>query len=241
VRVRQAIAAMVDRPLLQERVFQGQAEPLYSLIPPSFDVAAPVFKQAYGDGNFDRAKTLLTEAGFSEANPLTIEIWYPSASTTRSIVANTLKQSIETALPGLVTVSVQNTEGATLWSNVDKGIYPIVLSNWYPDYYDPDTFLQPFLSCTKGDEASGCKEGASRGNGSFYYNPKANQLVTQQQGESDPQARRQLIAELQDLAASEVPYVPLWQNQDYAFAQAGVTGLAIEPTQQLLLWQIGRK
>lgn len=37
VRVRQAIAAMVDRPLLNERVFQGQAEPLYSLIPPSFE------------------------------------------------------------------------------------------------------------------------------------------------------------------------------------------------------------
>jgi len=33
VRVRQAIAAMIDRPLINERVFQGQAEPLYSLIP----------------------------------------------------------------------------------------------------------------------------------------------------------------------------------------------------------------
>jgi peptide/nickel transport system substrate-binding protein len=238
VRVRQAIAAMVDRPLLSERVFQGQAEPLYSLIPASFDVSAPVFKQAYGDGNFDQAKTLLTEAGFSEDNPLTIEIWYPSASTTRSIVANTLKQSIETALPGLVTVSVQNTEGATLWSNIDKGIYPIVLSNWYPDYYDPDTFLQPFLSCAQGDVASGCQEGASQGNGSFYYNP--NQLVTQQQGETNPQTRRQLIEELQTLAATEVPYVPLWQNKDYAFAQAGIKGLGIEPTQQLLLWQVGR-
>jgi peptide/nickel transport system substrate-binding protein len=77
VRVRQAIAAMVDRPLLNDRVFQGQAEPLYSLIPPSFEVAKPVFKEAFGDGNFAQAKTLLTEAGFSEANPLTVEIWYP--------------------------------------------------------------------------------------------------------------------------------------------------------------------
>ncbi|MEL7314079.1 MAG: ABC transporter substrate-binding protein, partial [Cyanobacteria bacterium J06559_3] len=118
VRVRQAIAAMVDRNLINERAFQGQADPLYSLIPSSFDIYKPVFKEAYGDGNFEQAKTLLNEAGFSEANPLEFEIWYPSASTTRSIVANTLKESIETNLPGLVTVNVQTVEGATLWDKV---------------------------------------------------------------------------------------------------------------------------
>ncbi len=240
VRVRQAIAAMVDRPLLNQRVFKGQAEPLYSLIPPSFDVAQPVFKQAYGDGNFDKAKTLLNQAGFSESNPLTIEVWYPSASTTRSVVANTLKEAIEKGLPGLVNVSVQNTEGATLWDNVGKGIYPIVLSNWYPDYYDPDTFIQPFLSCESGAEATGCKQGASQANGSFYYNPQANTLVTQQQGEQNSAARAKLLGQLQDLMVKDVPYIPLWQNKDYVFAKTGLKQVKIEPTQQFLLWQIGR-
>ncbi|MBU6228914.1 MAG: ABC transporter substrate-binding protein [Cyanobacteria bacterium REEB459] len=240
VRVRQAIAAMVDRPLLNQRVFKGQAEPLYSLIPPSFDVARPGFKQAYGDGNFDKARTLLKQAGFSESQPLTVEIWYPSASTTRSVVANTLKESIEKGLPGLVTVSVQNTEGATLWNNVGKGIYPIVLSNWYPDYNDPDTFIQPFLSCETGDGATGCKKGASQANGSFYYNPQANTLVTQQQGQQDPAARARLLSQLQDLAVKDVPYIPLWQNKDYVFAKTGLKQVKIEPTQQFLFWQIAR-
>jgi peptide/nickel transport system substrate-binding protein len=240
VRVRQAIAAMIDRPLLNERVFQGQAEPLYSLIPPSFDVAKPVFKDAFGDGNFAKAKTLLTEAGFSEANPLTVEVWYPSASTTRSIVASTLKESIETALPGLVTVNIQNTEGATLWQNVGDGIYPIVLSNWYPDYYDPDTFIQPFLGCSKGDPAKGCEEGPSQGNGSFFYNPKANELIAKQRAEQDMAARQPAIEELQTMMVMEVPYVPLWQNKDYVFAQDGVNNVAIEPTQQFLLWKIAK-
>ena len=240
VKVRQAIAAMVDRPLLNERVFQGQAEPLYSLIPASFDVAKPVFKEAYGDGNFTKAKTLLTEAGFSEANPLAIEIWYPSASTTRSIVANTLKESIEAGLPGLVTVTVQNTEGATLWENVGKGIYPIVLANWYPDYYDPDTFIQPFMSCEKGSNAI-CEAGPSQANGSFYYSPKANELVAKQQAEQDPAARQKVIADLQQMMVDDVPYVPLWQNKDFVFAQGGIEGVGIEPTQQFLLWKIVRK
>ncbi|MEO1067549.1 MAG: ABC transporter substrate-binding protein [Cyanobacteria bacterium J06638_6] len=239
VTVRQAIAAMIDRPLINERVFQGQAEPLYSLIPASFDIAKPVFKAAYGDGNFTMAKTLLSEAGFSEEQPLNIEIWYPSASTTRSIVANTLKESIETGLPGLVTVTVQNTEGAALWENVGKGIYPIILSNWYPDYYDPDTFIQPFMSCETGSNQI-CEAGPAQATGSFYYSPKANELVTQQQAEQDPATRQKVIAEIQQLMVEDVPYIPLWQNKDYVFAQEGVEGVAIEPTQQFLLWQIER-
>ncbi|TVP65766.1 MAG: peptide ABC transporter substrate-binding protein [Leptolyngbya sp. LCM1.Bin17] len=240
VRVRQAIAAMIDRPLINDRVFQGQAEPLYSLIPASFDVAEPVFQDAYGDGNFELAEELLTEAGFSEDNPLTIEVWYPSASTPRSIVANTLKESIETALPGLVTVEVQNTEGATLWENVGRGIYPIILSNWYPDYYDPDTFIQPFLGCENGTPA-GCVEGASQANGSFYYRAEANDLIAQQRAEQDPQTRQAIMAELQQMMADDVPYVPLWQNKDYVFAQGDVDQVSIEPTQQFLLGKIVRR
>jgi peptide/nickel transport system substrate-binding protein len=240
VKVRQAIAAMVDRPLINERVFQGQAEPLYSLIPASFEVAKPVFKEAYGDGNFDLAQQLLTEAGFSEENPLNVEIWYPSASTIRSIVANTFKESVEQGLPGLVTVTVQSTEGATLWENVGKGVYPIILSNWYPDYYDPDTFIQPFLSCETGSETEKCVEGASQANGSFYFSPASNELVAKQRAEQDPAARQTVIANLQQVMVEDVPYVPLWQNKDYVFAQEGVSNVGIQPTQQFLLWQMSK-
>lgn len=238
--VRQAVAAMIDRPLINERVFQGQAEPLYSLIPTSFEVYKPVFKEAYGDGDFAKAKALLTQAGFSEANPLTLEIWYPSASTTRSIVANTLKESIEQGLPGLVTVSVQNTEGATLWENVEKGIYPAVLANWYPDYYDADTFIQPFMSCEQGSAETLCEKGASQGAGSFYYSKAANDLIAKQRQTQDAAVRDDIFVQLQDMLGKDVPYIPLWQNKDYVFSQRGVEGVAIQPTQQFLLWQISK-
>jgi len=241
VRVRQAIAAMIDRQLVSDRVFQGQAEPLYSLIPTSFDVYEPVLQQAYGDGNFEKAEALLREVGFSESNPFNFEIWYPESSTTRSVVANTLKESFETGLPGLVTVTVQTAESATLWGNVGKGVYPSVLANWYPDYYDVDTFVQPFLSCDQGSEATLCEEGASQSNGSFYYSQKANDLIAAQRSESDPEVRKQIFKDLQTLLKEDVPYIPLWQNKDYVFAQSGVEGVAIQPTQQFLLWQISKE
>ena len=236
--VRKAIAAMIDRNLINQRVFQGQADPLYSLIPTSFDIYQPVFKEAYGDGDFEQAKAFLAAAGFSESNPLTFDIWYPTGSTTRSIVANTLKESIEKGLPGIVNVIVNTAESTTLWENVEKGVYSAVLSNWYPDYYDADTFIQPFMSCDQGSPASLCDQGASQGSGSFYYSDLANDLISQQQAEQDAEIRDDIFTELQQILGEDVPYIPLWQNKDYVFAQAGVEGVAIQPTQQFLLWQI---
>ena len=61
--VRKAIAAMIDRNLINQRVFQGQADPLYSLIPTSFEIYQPVFQDAYGDGDFEQAKAYLAKAG----------------------------------------------------------------------------------------------------------------------------------------------------------------------------------
>jgi peptide/nickel transport system substrate-binding protein len=74
--VRQALAALIDRPTINERVLYGQGSPLYSILPSTFSVSEPVFKNAYGDGNITKAKQLLTQAGFSPQNPAKIQIWY---------------------------------------------------------------------------------------------------------------------------------------------------------------------
>jgi len=237
VNVRQAIAALIDRPLLNERVFQGQAEPLYSLIPTSFDIYKPVFKNLYGDGNTEQARELLEASGYSEANPLVIEIWYPSASTQRNLVATTMEASFEQQLPGLIDVQVKDVESATAWPNLDKGVYPTFLLNWYPDFYDADTFIQPFLECKTPSPEGFCSESA---NHAFYHNPAANDLIAKQRAETDGAARKDHFLALQDIVGEDVPYIPLWQNKDYVFVREGVNNVSIEPTQQFLLWQVSR-
>jgi peptide/nickel transport system substrate-binding protein len=237
VKVRQAIAAMIDRNLLNQRVFKGQAELIYSLLPKSFPVYKPTMEK-YGNGDFAKAKALLAEAGVNESNPLNLEIWYSSTSTLRNLVATTLKASIEQNLKGIVNVIPNTVEAATLSANVDKGTYPATLFDWYPDFYDADTFIHPFLSCDKGSVAKGCESGQSQLGGSFYYSDRANDLIKKQRAEQKPEARAALFTQLQELLAEDVPYIPLWQNKDYVFAQPTVQGVAIQPTQQFLLWQI---
>jgi peptide/nickel transport system substrate-binding protein len=237
-KVRQAIAALMNRSLLIERVLKGQSEPVYSLVPTAFDVNKPTFKEAYGDSNIEKAKQLIQEAGYSAAKPIVVQIWYPSGSTTREIVAQTLKAIVEKELGGAVKFEPQTVESASFFSNVSKGIYPTALADWYPDFLDADNYLQPFMACSKGSAAKGCEEGAAQSRGSFYYSDRANQLIEQQRKERDSVKRKEIFSELQELLAKDVPYIPLWQTKDYAFARNGVTGVTINPSQNFPFWTI---
>ena len=236
--VRSAIAALINRALINERVLKGQAEPIYSLVPTSFDTYDPSLEKLYGEANTTKARELLTKAGYSQANPATVEIWYPSGSITRGIVADTLKAYAQQELGGMIQFVPNSVESASFFGNLGQGIYPAALVDWYPDYLDSDNYIQPFISCSQGSPASGCKEGAAQSRGSFYYSDRANQLIEQSRQEQDPAQRQAIFKELQELIARDVPYVPLWQTKDYAFAQSNIDSVVINPSQTFPFWTI---
>lgn len=238
VEVRQAIAQMMDRSLINERVLQGQSEPIYSLIPTAFAAYQPTFKTEYGDADFEQAKQKLQEAGYSQSNPVTLEIWHPSGSTIRSLVASTLSAIAKQELDGLLIIEPRTVESASFFSNISKGIYPAALIDWYPDFLDADNYIHPFLSCTEGSVETGCLEGGANTQGSFYYNEQMNELIDQQRRSRDQEERQAIFAEIQELLAQDVPYVPLWQTIDYAFAQENLKGVTINPSQNFPYWTI---
>lgn len=232
--VRKAIASLVNRSLLNDRVLYGQADPLYSMIPTTFNVSQPLFKNKYGDGEFDRAKNLLTAAGFSVEKPAKIQVWYPSSSPTRSLVAQTLKSLADTKMGGILQLEIKTVEGATFFKEISKGSYPIALLDWYPDFLDPDNYVQPFLACEQGSESKGCEKGGSQTQGAFYYSQTMNKLIDQQRQEQNPEARKKIFNQIQNLVLEDVPYILLWQNKDYVFAQKGVNNVQLDPTQNLI-------
>ncbi|MBS3028659.1 MAG: peptide ABC transporter substrate-binding protein [Dolichospermum sp. DET50] len=234
VEVRSAIASLIDRKLLNDRVLYSQADPLYSMIPTTFNVSQPLFKDKYGDGNFELAKKSLVSAGFSKENPAKVQIWYPASSPTRSLAAQTLKSLADTKMDGMLQLEVKTVEGATFFKEISKGLYPAALLDWYPDFLDPDNYVQPFLACEKGSVATGCQEGGSQTQGSFYYSEAMNKLIDQQRKEQNPEARKKIFADIQAQVLTDVPYIPLWQNKDYVFAQKGVANVKLDPTQNLI-------
>ena len=61
-----------------------------------------------------------------------------------------------------------------------------------------------------------------------------NQLITAQAKEADPTKRKQIYADIQNKIAQDVPLIPLWQTKDFVFAKKGMSGIAIDPLQNLL-------
>lgn len=239
--VRQAIAHLIDRALITERVFQGQAEPVYSLIPTALsDYYEPALRNNYGDPDGAKAKELLNEAGFSASNPAVIPIWFPTASTPRSLVAQTLQALAEQELEGALTFEPNTVDGASFFKNIREGVYPAALANWYPDFLDPDNYLHPFLSCTQGSEEGGCSQGAAQNQGSFYYSEAMNELIEAQRKETNPEARQGIIREIQQKLADDLPYIPLWQTKEYLFARNEIKGLAMNPSQTIPFWLLGK-
>jgi peptide/nickel transport system substrate-binding protein len=234
VEVRSAIASLIDRKLLNDRVLFSQADPLYSMIPTTFNVSLPLFKDKYGDGNFELAKKSLVSAGFSKENPAKVQIWYPASSPTRSLAAQTLKSLADTKMDGMLQLEVKTVEGATFYKESSKGLYPAALLDWYPDFLDPDNYVQPFLACEKGSVATGCQEGGSQTQGSFYYSEAMNKLIDQQRKEQNPETRKKIFADIQSQVLTDVPYIPLWQNKDYVFAQKSIANVKLDPTQNLI-------
>jgi peptide/nickel transport system substrate-binding protein len=238
--VRQALAMTINRKLLQQRVFNGQVEPLYSLVPTIFEVSKPVFEPTSGDADVVKAKELLQQAGYTDNKPWQVELWYRSNVPTDGPAATVIKAFIEQELGSLVRVDLNSIESATAYNNLAKGTYPMFMLDWNGDYYDPDTYIHPFLDCAKGSVAQGCQDGATVGQGSFYYSQKMNQLIDQQRQEGDPAKRQQIFAGIQDLLAEDVPFIPLWQRKEYAFAQRDIQGVRLEPTQAMPFWSLSR-
>jgi peptide/nickel transport system substrate-binding protein len=243
--VRQALAALVDRPTINERILYGQGKPLYSIVPDTFAVSQPVFKNAYGDGNIPKVKQLLAQAGFSPQNPARIQIWYPSGSTSRRLTAGFLRAYAKKKLDGMLELEPNTIESASFFKYASKNVYPSTLQDWYPDFLDPDNFVQPFLECPKvliekGVKKNGCGEGASQSQGSFYHSDRMNQLITDQGKESDPTKRKQIYADIQNQLIEDVPLIPLWQTKDFVFAKKGMSGIKIDPLQNLLYSEMKR-
>lgn len=238
--VRQAIAMLIDRSLLTDRILQGQGEPVYSLIPSSFADYRPVFQQEYGERNVEKARQILTEKGYSAKNPLKVEIWHSSRSISSSMIASVLRALAKRDLGGAIQFEPNSIASAAYFKNIRRGLYESSVSNWYADFLDADNYIYPFLDCAKGSTSKGCIEGGSQNQGSFYYSDRLNQLIAQQRREQNPQRRQAIFAQIQEILAAEVPYIPLWQSKDYAFAQNGIGGVIINPSQTFPFWTIYR-
>lgn len=210
--VRKALAYAVDRNELNKKVYSGERAPLYSMVPNKMWSHKAVFKKKYGEGqNIEKAKKKLSEAGYSESNKLEITLWYTPKhyGDLESDLASNLEKQLEET--GIFKVKPKSLTWKKYIGNMSAGNFNIHLLGWYPDYFDPDDYLAPFLT----------PKGATTFS-SYYNNSKMTELINEEKSIVDQEKRTQKFEEIQDLLAEDAPYIPLVQGKQFAAFQSSV-------------------
>ncbi len=217
--VRQAISYAVDRDAITSVAFQGTHEPLYSMVPMGMWSHIDAFPKR----DLEKAKELLTKAGFSANKKLVMDLWWTPThyGPTEADVATILKDNLEET--GMVQVTLQNTEWATYKQYMSAGSMPVFLLGWYPDYLDPDNYTWSFAQSDASDDT-----------GIFYSNPEMDALLAagQQAAELRGDDRKKIYEDIQKLWVEEVPTIPLTQGSLLVVAQPNVQGIVLDPNMQ---------
>lgn len=219
VNVRKAIALAVDRDALDEQVFQGTVVPLYSMVPDAMWSHKPVF-QHEPEPDIDGALAALAKAGYSTENPLSFQFWYTPThyGPTEADLAQVLKSQFEAT--GAMQVELMSSEWGRYTDDLTAGSMGILLLGWYPDYFDPDDYLYPFLS-TEGAQSMG----------SFYSSAAMDALLLDEVQLSTVEDRTPILEAVQDLLAEDLPNIPLFQKPQFVAFQKDVKGVILDPLQ----------
>jgi peptide/nickel transport system substrate-binding protein len=224
-KVRQAISLAIDRDEISGRVLLGAHVPLYSMVPVGIEGHADAFPKR----DLEVARALLAEAGYNEATPLEMEMWWSATNygDTEADVATAIKAALEET--GIITVTLQSAEWATYTGQFGPGTMPVFLLSWRADYLDPDNYTWPFAHSEATDDL-----------GLFYANDEMDELLEAAQAESDMAARLDLYEQIQKLWTTECPTIPFSQGLLHAVTQKDVTGVKLAPYMLLPYFLLSR-
>ena len=150
---------------------------------------------------------------------LAIDLWYNSDGhygDTEPAVAQVIKSSLEAT--GKLTVNLKSEPWATYTDDFGNGRLPFFLLGWYPDYFDSDDYVSPFLSTSGGQSL-----------GSNYSSPQMDQWLAQEAAASSDSVRSGLFSSIQGQLASDVPYIPLWQGSAHVVYKDTVSNVYLHP------------
>jgi oligopeptide transport system substrate-binding protein len=143
--LRQALIFAIDRQIVTDKVTQFGEQPSFALVPPGIEDYIP-FVPEYADWTQEQrneeARRLYELAGYSDENPLRIEIRYNTSENHKKIalaVASMWKQVLG------VNASLVNEEFRVFLQNrQQKVITQVFRAGWISDYNDPYSFLELF-------------------------------------------------------------------------------------------------
>ncbi len=198
LRVRQAIAYAMNRPLIISSLWRDRAQLAESLLPPQhWAWTGDVQQYPYDPA---KANALLDAGGWKRGNDgvrfhLTMKT---STDETSRLLAMILQQQLRDIG---IALEVRSFEFATFYSDISKGAFQMYTLRWLGGNEDPDIFGYAY------DSHRFPPRGANRGR---YVNAVLDGLIKEAAMSSDQALRRADYVKVQQILAAELPSINLW-------------------------------
>lgn len=196
--IRKALAYVIDRKSIVEKITKGGQIPAMAAVPPSMfeENEEGYFK----DHNVAKAKEYLAkglkELGMKDASELPeISISYNTDEAHQKIaqaIQDTWKKEL-----GIQT-KLGNEEWAVYIEKLHSGDYMVGRMGWLGDFNDPINFLELFRE----------KKGGN--NDTNWENPEFKKLLNESQKEMDPEKRTQMLKDAEEIFINEMPVAPIY-------------------------------
>ena len=195
--LRRALSMAIDRRIIARLVVGAGELPAWSIVPPGIEGYAP---QAFEGSELEqeareqRARELFAQAGYSDREPLEIELRYNTSSQHRKIALAV--SSMWRQVLGVKTELV-NEEWKVFVNNRRQGtVTQVFRGGWIADYADPSSFLDLFRS---GNEL----------NTTFYSNELFDRLMDQAEVLKGGE-RMQRLQRAENQLMADMPVIPLY-------------------------------
>ena len=210
-KVRQAIAYALDPQGYIDLVFGGEATLAnYTMLPPSVD--GYISDCSDYSHNVEKAKELLTEAGYPDGFSTTL--WCSDTQVMRDSAVVIQEQLRQVG----ITAEVKTLENGQYMSETGNGAHDMFIMS--KTSIDPDSMLRSMYHT----EALG-----PSGNRCFWTTPEVDAMIDEASTTTDTEHAMELYAEIQRTVAEAAPLVPLAVEHLNAGMQSNVKGFGLYP------------
>jgi len=213
VKIRKALAYAIDREAIVKNITKAGQIPAMAAVPPSM---FPENEKGYfKDNDVETAKKLLEEGmkeeGLTSLPEITLSY---NTSEAHKKIAEAIQDQWKQNLG--VDVTLENKEWQVFIEDLHQGNYQIGRMGWLGDFNDPINFLELYKD----------KKGGN--NDTNWENPQFKELLNQSALEKDPQKRKEILAQAEQILMDEMPIMPIYFYTNSWVQSEKVTGVVVD-------------
>ena len=218
VRVRKALSLAIDRKMLVEQVTKGGQKPAYAFVPNGLNTEnGQDYREVGGDllrEDVAEAKSLLAQAGFPEGKGFPKVNLLFNSNEDHKKIAEAIQHMWKKNLG--IDISLENTEWQVYLSRLNNMDFHLVRSAWSPDYLDPMTFMDVFVT-NGGNNCTG------------WGNSQYDQLIQTANSTSDQVMRMNSMHQAEKILLEEMPIMPIYFYTRPILLKENLEGVIIPP------------